>query len=62
MWQERETCGERRERRGGKEWGEEWNEGVVGGIIECLRGPHRHWAAGQGEENGVEGRNKRLSQ
>ena len=54
--------GEIRKTEGGKEWGGEGSEGVVRGIIECLRGPHRHWAARQGEENGVEGRNKRLSQ
>lgn len=46
----------------GKEWGGERSKGVVRGIIECLRGPRRHWAAGQGEENGVKERNKRLSQ
>lgn len=45
-----------------KMWGGEWSKGVVRGIIECLRGPRRHWAAGQGEENGVKERNKRLSQ
>lgn len=55
-WQERETYVE------GEERGKKRSEGVVRGIIECLRGPHRHWAAGQGEENGVERRNKRLSQ
>lgn len=26
----------------------ECSKGVVRGIIECLRGPHRHWAAGRG--------------
>lgn len=46
----------------GKALDGEWSKGVIRGIIECLRGPHRHWAAGQGEENGVEERKKRLSQ
>lgn len=58
-------CGGRgaiRKTERGKEWAGEWSEGVVRGIIECLRGPHIHWAAGQGEENGVEERKKRLSQ
>lgn len=58
-------CGRREEIRKterGKEWGGEWSEVVVRGIIECLRGPHRHWAAEQGEENGVEEGRKRLSQ
>lgn len=54
--------GEIRKTERGKEWVGEWSEGVVRGIIECLRGPRRHWAAGQGEENGVEERKKRLSQ
>lgn len=35
-------CGERCEARRGKEWGGEQREGVVRGIIECLRGPHSH--------------------
>lgn len=26
----------------------EWSERVARGIIECLRGPHQHWAAGRG--------------
>lgn len=54
--------GEIRKTERGKEWGGEWSEVVVRGIIECLRGPHRHWAAEQGEENGVEEGRKRLSQ
>lgn len=54
--------GEIRKTERGKEWGGEWSEGVVRGIIECLRGPRRHRAAEQGEENSVEERNKRLSQ
>lgn len=64
-WLEWGQCVERgkiRKMEKGKDWRGEWSMGVVRGIIECLRGPHRHWAAGQGEENGVEERNKRLSQ
>lgn len=59
------VCGGRgaiRRTERGKALDGEWSKGVIRGIIECLRGPHRHWAAGQGEENGVEERKKRLSQ
>lgn len=53
--------GEIRKTERSKEWGGEWSEGLVRGIIECLRGPHRHWSAGQGEEKGGEESKKRLS-
>lgn len=50
----RKNQGDRERKRVG-----EWNRGVVRGIIECLRGPYRRWAAEQGEGNGVEERKKR---
>lgn len=49
MWREGIDNGD----RGEKEWGGEWSQGVVRVIAECLRGPSRNWAAGQGRKGCV---------
>lgn len=59
MWRKGRDKEDRKRKRKG--WRAEQSEGVVRGIIECLRGPSGRWAAGQGEENGVKERKKRLS-
>lgn len=54
VWRKRKDPKDRERKRVG-----EWSMGVVRGIIECLRGPYRLWAAEQGEGSGVEERKKR---